>query len=209
MKVKVIHCIINITAAIILLLQLSGCATLNESECKTANWEIIGLEDGSKGRPNSHIGEHRKACSEYTISPDLSAYLKGHGKGLKQYCTEQNGYQQGVSGKALSQVCSEDLAVDFSRGYQRGLVVYRAGAELRSLQSKVDSMYHRLDEIERVRTVYEEKLVHNNTSEYQRRKLLNEIKELERESESLLIEIDYLQPELKRLEQNYHRLIGQ
>ncbi len=199
-----------LTIAIIgVLLQVSGCATLNESECKTANWEIIGLEDGSQGKPTSYIGQHRKACSEYSIAPDLKAYMKGHQQGLKQFCTEQNGYQQGVRGKAISQVCTGELAVIFARGHQRGLHVYQAASELRAMQSKIDSLYHRLDEIESTRKVYEEELIRNGTSEYRRRELLNDIKQLERESESILIEIDYLKPELERLERNYHRLIGQ
>lgn len=32
----------------------SGCATLNESECQNADWYVIGLADGSKGRRLSH-----------------------------------------------------------------------------------------------------------------------------------------------------------
>lgn len=209
LQLQLIKVLTTSIASIAILIQISGCATLSESECKTANWQIIGLEDGSQGRPTSYIGEHRKACSEYTISPDLNAYLEGHQQGLKQYCTEANGYQQGVRGKALSQVCSGDLATNFSRGHQRGLFVYQAGSEMRAMQATVDSMYHRLEEIERNRTAYEEELVRDGTSEYRRRELLDEIKELERESESILIEIDHLKPELERLERNYHRLIGQ
>ena len=66
------------TLILFALIQMSGCATLNESECQSANWEIIGLEDGSKGRNTSYIGEHREACSEYRIAPDLTSYIKGH-----------------------------------------------------------------------------------------------------------------------------------
>lgn len=209
MKYQIIKALFTSVASILVLLQISACATLNESECKTANWQIIGLEDGSQGRPASYIGEHRKACSEYTISPNLNAYLKGHSQGLKQYCTEQNGYQQGVRGKALSQVCSGSLATSFSRGHQRGLLVYQAASEMRAMQSQIDSLYHRLDEIESIRIADEEELIRNGTSEYRRRELLDEIKELERESESILIEIDHLKPELERLERNYQRIIAQ
>ena len=36
--------------ATICLILLSGCATMNRSECQTADWRMIGLEDGSQGR---------------------------------------------------------------------------------------------------------------------------------------------------------------
>ncbi len=196
------------TISLLLMSYMFGCATLNESECKSANWEIIGLEDGSKGRDSSYIGEHRKACSEYTISPDLEAYLKGHAAGLRNYCTEQTGYSLGERGKALSQVCSGPLAANFARGYHLGYRVFQARAEVQAVRSKIDSLYHRLDEIERIRRNYEDELVRNETPEYRRRELLDEIKLLERESESILIEIDHLKPELERLERNYQRIIG-
>ena len=51
---------------------VASCATMSESECEEADWEIIGLEDGAQGHPLSHIGQHRKACAEYGVKPDLA-----------------------------------------------------------------------------------------------------------------------------------------
>lgn len=194
--------------SIIILLSTSGCATLNESECKTANWEIIGLEDGSSGKPTSYIGQHREACSEYTVSPDLEAYLKGHNTGLTQFCTERNGYRQGMNGSSLNQVCTGTQAREFQRGHQRGIRIYQAGAVVRNLKNSIDSQYHRLDDIEEVKTLKEEELVRNGTSERRRRLLLDEIKELERETESIFIELDSMKSELLRREDDYQRLIN-
>ena len=189
------------------LLNISSCATLNESECKTANWEIIGLEDGSQGKHSSYIGEHRQACAEYNIAPDLNDYLKGHTAGLRQFCTEQNGYQQGVQGRKNNNLCPADLAGGFQRGYQKGYGVYRIESEINELRHNIDSHEHRLHEISDISTSKEEELVSRNTREHRRRELLNEIKELERESESIHIEIDHMRVSLLRLEQDYQRLI--
>ncbi|MBV1908510.1 MAG: DUF2799 domain-containing protein [Kangiellaceae bacterium] len=195
------------TLILFALIQMSGCATLNESECQSANWEIIGLEDGSKGRNTSYIGEHREACSEYRIAPDLTSYIKGHKQGLKQFCTQQNGYQQGVKGATNNQVCTGSSVRDFNRGHQDGLRIYRASKEILGLESEIDSRHHRLEDIEKQKRAMEEELVRNGTKEYRRRELLEEIKSLERESEATYIEIDNMRISLARLKDIYQRMI--
>ncbi len=57
-----------------IMLLVTGCATMDKSECEQADWRIIGLEDGAEGRPVSYIGRHRKACAEYGIKPNLALY---------------------------------------------------------------------------------------------------------------------------------------
>ncbi|MDQ7048499.1 MAG: DUF2799 domain-containing protein [Enterobacterales bacterium] len=136
MPARVLIYSISTIFSLFFLISFSGCATLNESECKTANWEIIGLEDGSQGRPTSYIGEHRQACAEYKVAPDLDAYLKGHTAGLRQFCTNDKGYQQAINGQANKQICPSDLAPNFNAGYKRGLKVFRVAAEVRKFGLK-------------------------------------------------------------------------
>lgn len=207
MNLRIIKSITTTAFSFLFLLHISSCATLNESECKTASWEIIGLEDGSNGRHSSYIGEHRQACADYGIAPDLKAYLKGHAAGLRQFCTEQNGYQQGLQGRKNNNLCPTDLVKGFQRGFQRGHQVYRMETEINNLRNSIDSHGHKLKEISEIAVIKEEELVNRNTREYRRRELLNEIKELERESESIHIEIDHLRVSLLRLEEDYQRLI--
>jgi len=194
--------------AIILLIQLSACATLNESECKSANWQIIGLEDGSQGRPTSYIGEHRQACAEYKISPDLDAYLKGHAAGVRQFCTAEKGYQQAINGQSNRQICPKDLTAGFNAGYTQGLKVYKLAAEVSRMRSEIVNHQKRLDEIYQLNKGMEEELVDQNTSEIRRRALLKDIKELERETEALHIELDDLTVILRRLENRYEALVN-
>ncbi len=191
------------TLCLILFISLSSCASLSESECKAANWEIIGLEDGSQGKRSSHIGKHRKACSDYNIAPDLDAYLKGHQSGLTQFCTEQNGYNQGARGQANSNVCPTNLARNFNRGYQVGYNIYLKRAEISRLQKGINSHEHRLHEIEDTKVAIEEEIISSATSEYHRRELLEEVKALERESEALYYEIHEMRTLLIRLEEEF------
>ena len=47
----------------VIILSLSNCANMNESDCLTADWQLIGFEDGSFGKNESHISQHRQECS--------------------------------------------------------------------------------------------------------------------------------------------------
>ena len=84
-----------------IILLLSNCANMNKSDCLTANWQLIGFEDGSLGKNESQISQHRKECSEHGVTPDLSAYRKGHFEGSKLFCTTNNGFTRGSQGKEL------------------------------------------------------------------------------------------------------------
>ena len=207
MNIQALKSALITLTAFFVLINISSCATLNESECKVANWEIIGLEDGNKGRNSSYIGEHRKACADYNIQPDLNAYRKGHAVGMRQFCSEQNGYQQGLSGQTNNHFCPNDLAAGFQRGHQRGYSVYQMGAQLNHLKGSIDSHIHELEEIADLSVLKEQELINRNTREFRRRELLREIKELERESESIQHEIDEMRVALMRLEEDYQRLL--
>lgn len=190
----------------VVLVVLTSCASLSESECRAADWEIIGLEDGSKGRSTSHIGKHRKACADYNIAPNLEAYSKGHASGLRQFCTEQNGYNQGVRGHSNANVCPSKLVGGFNRGYQKGFDIYQKTSEIKRLRSGIESREYRLHEISEIKVELEEEIISNTTREYRRRELLKEIKALERESEALHYEIDEMTISLARLEESFGRL---
>jgi len=56
----------------------TGCSTLSQEECLVADWQLIGREDGAVGRDASYIGNHRKACADYGIVPDLQEYQHGY-----------------------------------------------------------------------------------------------------------------------------------
>lgn len=119
---------------------LSGCATLSKEECQWVDWRTVGYEDGVAGRTGDRIGQHRKACADHGVRPDLDAYQSGRAAGLREYCQPRNGYRVGVSGAGYGGPCPDDLAPAF-------MTAYDAGRELYVRQYRVDHAEERLVEM--------------------------------------------------------------
>jgi hypothetical protein len=193
--------------ALLLFLNMSGCATLNESECKTANWEIIGFEDGSRGLRPDHIGEHRQACSEYRIAPDFDVYMKGHAAGLRRFCVPQNGFQQGNSGKNNQQLCPADLSSAFAMEYERGRKLYLMRKQVSNMRAELSSLESDYHSLENSKLAKEEELISDQTTKPRRRELLGEIRHLEQDLVSVQYQIDEASRELSHLENRYQRML--
>ncbi len=192
--------------ALVPLLFMSGCATMNQSECQVANWEIIGLEDASAGRPSSYIGQHRSACADYGIAPDLEKYMVGYNKGLNNYCTKQNGYNQGAQGMSYAGICPANLASGFLAGYRAGKEEYDIRTEIASLKSQISHHYQRLETIERQIKRKEDEIVAPGTTSQTRRRLLEEIESLRSEQQAIELEIPAMEDKVFRLEEQYARI---
>lgn len=186
-------------AFIILTSMLSACATLNEQECKTADWFALGYEDASKGRPVNYIAEHREACAKHHITPSLDNYRQGHAQGLPQYCTSQNGYAVGRSGSSYHNVCVGQLADQFMPEYQRGRQIYglirqidAMESDIRELKRQIDSDQKRIHDIEHL-------LVDAEADAHTRKERLKEMRSLEAGISEHLAELDHLYHSLENL----------
>ena len=110
--------------AVVTLLLGACAAKMSKDECRTVDWRTVGYEDGVAGRPGDRIGEHRRACAEYGVTPDLNAYLAGRTAGLREYCQPHNGYRAGVSGYTYYDTCPAELAPAFEKAYDEGRALY-------------------------------------------------------------------------------------
>ena len=126
------------TGAAVMLVALSGCATMNRDECLTVDWRTVGFEDGVAGYSGDRIGEHRKACAKHGVTPDLSAYQAGREEGLREYCVPVNGFRLGSQGGGYSGMCPADLDPAFADAYE-------SGRQLHTLQSRLSSVSYALD----------------------------------------------------------------
>ena len=142
MRTRVVSSLILGSGA--LLLTLAGCASMSEQECSATDWRTVGYEDGVAGRSSDRIGQHRKACAKHGVTPDLDAYQKGRNEGLREYCTPDNGYRQGVRGAALVTSCPAELKESFELAYDQGYElfslrdrVHRANDELEATRSSL------------------------------------------------------------------------
>ncbi|MFA7241880.1 MAG: DUF2799 domain-containing protein [Sulfuricellaceae bacterium] len=149
----------------------SGCATLSREECLRADWARIGREDGVRGYPGERIEDHRKACGEFGVSPDPSAYRKGRADGLMHYCTLAGGYEQGKSGASYRYVCPRELEAEFMRGFRTGTQIYELNQQITQLDGKIKAK--------------EKELEKDKLPEEQRRSLRDRIRDLERERNNL------------------------
>ncbi len=127
-------------------LVLSGCASLSEEECHSADWHMIGYEDGAAGREAARLGEHREACSDYGITPDLQAYRRGRDEGLREYCQPRRAYQLGRGGQGYPHVCPPELQEGLQTAYRDGRSIYELASEVsgieRTLQRKQNELRH-------------------------------------------------------------------
>lgn len=164
---------------------IAGCASMNEAECRNADWRMIGLEDGMAGLSRAKIGDHRQACAKHNMTPDLDAYNNGHREGVISFCTEANGYKFGRSGGSYSGVCPEDLRDEFLLGFQQGKKLHKVEQELRELVSSIKRSETRIKAIQKELLEAEEQLISDESTEDARRSLLEEVKQLEKELEEL------------------------
>lgn len=125
-------------------LAVSSCATLNESECRSVNWQELGHRDGAGGYPRSRLEEHRKACSEFGLAADDAAWRQGYDDGLGDYCTTENGYRVGLRGGYYAQVCPVADEAEFVAAYELGRETYDVEREIGEVSRRIESLESRL-----------------------------------------------------------------
>lgn len=190
-------------------LLVSGCATLNENECINADWHSIGYEDGARGFKTSRIGAHRKACSEYGVTPDFKAYEKGRQQGLQEWCTPRNGYALGARGKLYNGVCPKALEPAYLDAYHQGKAVFAYSKELKIQETRLKNLYADLDAIDKVLADKEARLVGQGTSPRRRKKLLEEIRVVENDRRMLLHSITDQEHFVAEMQENLAQMQSQ
>ena len=164
---------------------LSACATLNKDECKTANWRVIGYEDGAKGYLAERIGQHREACAEYGVRPDLDAYNNGRAEGLHQYCIPVNGYKKGLSGTRYNGVCSGYNEDQFINAYNAGKQLFHEKSKLHKMENEFSHKQKHLTQLHKELKEKEDLLVSGKLTKEKALHLLNETKDIAIESGAL------------------------
>ncbi len=164
---------------------LAGCATLNEDQCRSADWYELGLRDGSEGEPRSLLLEHREACAEYGVHPNTPRYMEGRRHGLRDYCRIDNAFQSGLDGHQYQGVCPPGIDLKFRR--------YNAAAyDVHETRLEIEKVDDQLSDKER-------QLLNKKLKDEKRRDLRQEIRDLDRERARLRDDLRYREQELDRL----------
>ena len=160
------------------LVLLTGCESLNESECLTADWQSIGYQDGAMGRPAAYSSQHRKACAKHGVTLDQFAYLQGRDQGLRTYCRPAKGFGLGASGVGYAGVCPPDLEGPFLAEYRKGWHLYELEGAVSSAYSALEAKKSYLHEVNHELTEKEAAVLAVDLTVEERAKLVLEIKDL-------------------------------
>ncbi len=194
---KIRHGILSLLAAF----SLAGCASMNKEECLTADWRTVGFHDAAAGRTADTIDDHRQACAEYGVVPNLDRYLEGRKKGLVEYCRSSRGYQEGLAGRAYGGVCPANLEAAFKTGYEAGHRIYELEDAARDEERKLREKERRLKEARKKLEEARNAIVVSNDVTV-RARAMTELQSRTRESNALEREIDVLKRRIDRLRQD-------
>jgi len=197
---------LSVVMALLLPLLFTGCASMNKKECVNADWQVIGIEDGSRGKALANLGRHRSACSEHDVKPDLAAYKRGHREGLRRYCTEIKGFELGKDGSKYNGVCPAELEQTFLDGYYMGKQLYGLKVVISGHESDIKSAKAKLKNLNKLIKQKEQQLISDKTSKAMRITLIDEIKVLERRRGNLQAKILEYEKEVAVREDELERL---
>ena len=189
--------------AIILL--LSNCANMNESDCLNADWQLIGFEDGSFGKNESHVSQHRKECAEHGVTPDLMDYRNGHFDGSKRFCTANNGFSRGRQGKDYSRSCPEQFEAEFLKGFSDGQTLYGLKKILNQRAADLEGAYKEIDWLEHAIADKSELMIADGLKRDQRIIVRNEVAQHQQQQAELYNTLPELKQEFEYALQSYER----
>ena len=129
-----------VVATLVAISLLSGCATMSESQCTSANWQNVGLQDGMAGKKASRHVQYQKECGAFGATVDTNDYNMGWQSGIVLYCTRDNGYRVGASGRMYQQTCPSMTEDAFFSAYQLGHSIHAHQFRANSLRRKIDNV---------------------------------------------------------------------
>lgn len=99
----------------------TGCATsMSSSECASADWAVLGYEDGSTGFTEKFAEKRFATCSGYGHPPDRRTYEYSRYNGLDAYCTRNNLYELGLIREEFPEACEPLATPTLRAGYKTG-----------------------------------------------------------------------------------------
>lgn len=179
---------------------------MNKSDCLTADWRLIGFEDGSLGKNESHISQHRKDCSEHGVTPDLANYRKGHFDGSKTYCTTNNGFIRGQQGKDYNRNCPAQFETAFLTGFTDGQTLYALKKVLNQRTAELEVAYKDIDRLEHNIAEKSEQMIADGLNREQRSVIRDEIAQYQQQHLDLYSILPELKQEFENALQAYEHI---
>ena len=146
-----------------------------------------GISDGALGQ---------RTCANAFGGAAAVAYESGWSEGIPRFCTEDQGYQQGCQGAAVSDACPDTLAASYLDGYQSGYAVYMTQLEVDAMQRSIAAKSGELEKIWSELDALASNLEQSDIDDSSRRRLLEESRRLTARQAEIGAEIDELESEV-------------
>ncbi|MFK7903184.1 MAG: DUF2799 domain-containing protein [Nitratireductor sp.] len=139
-----------LVVAIFSLAFLASCQTLSKEECLSADWRVIGEQDGASGaNPQEKFRAHAKSCEPTGVRADQTLWNQGYQRGLIRFCTPVNGVSHGENGRPYYNNCPVAQAGVFSEGYELGRKVHSKRGEINSIKNRIKSIERSIESKEK------------------------------------------------------------
>lgn len=170
-------------AVILLAAGLTGCASMSEQECLTADWHDQGMREALAGKPRTALNDDREACAKVGVVPDEARYMAGYAVGIRQFCTPENGAQWGLAGRSYQNSCPADLQQGFVNQYRDGRKVYDSRQSIDRLNNQMRTKEQELDKAKDDKT---------------RSRLRNDLRDLDRQMRTARDDLYYAERRMRR-----------
>ena len=108
-----------------------------------------GFEQGKTGETLAKFSELSSACAQKNVILDSVKYKEGRRDGLRQFCTQRNGFKYFQEDKEYSKgVCPPKLEREFLKGYKKGKVDAELKEKKKELKDKLESIRRKQKKIE-------------------------------------------------------------
>lgn len=200
--------IVLIVAAGAAMTALGSCATMSQDQCLAGDWVGQGRADGAAGYGQGRLSDHAQACARHGVTPDSSAYYRGHQQGVRQYCVPGRGFRVAVSGGGYANgFCPADLEQDFLYAYSDGRLVWDAIQRVGDLRGRADEFRGRAAEYEQDIRNEERRLAdEEGLTQEQRRTIRDRINRLRRDRDTANDQANALSYEITDAERELSRL---
>ena len=154
---------------------LAGCASMNDEQCRRADWYDQGRRDGLGGESDRRIDEHFKACAKAAVVPDAPRWRAGWREGARQYCVPSKAWAEGARNTSYNGTCREFDEANFLRWHRLGVDVYRTRQERDKGRAEITTLEAQLKKAEKEdeRKALRDKLRNLDTEQGRLRRLLD------------------------------------
>lgn len=156
--------------AVCTLLLSIGCSSTSEI-CQETDWYEHGRQTGARGE-QAQYDSLRVQCKNTQPSEVTDAYRNGYNAGQAEYCTLDNAFFLGRSGKTYHFICPESIETAFLKRYTHGKKAYELEQANRMIDRQINDIFARLREHELDQV--KKKLLNSQLSELKKERAQNE-----------------------------------